>query len=214
MSAGAPDAVPRPWPPRADEAWQEEARARLAPPLWPRFAAVRTLVFDADGILTPGNLLYGPEGEALKEFDSRDGLGLALARTAGLKLALLTGRDSPIAARRCRDLGFHALRLGRFDKAAALAEILAEVGGEADAALYMGDDLIDIPVLDAVGLAATVPEAPAEVRERCHYVTAAPGGRGAVREVVELALKVQGRLGAALAGLSRGGRPPTQGGWQ
>lgn len=214
MSAGAPGPASRPWPPRADEAWRAEAHARLAPSLRPRFAAVRTLVFDADGILTPGNLLYGPEGEALKEFDSRDGLGLALARTAGLKLALLTGRDSPIAARRCRDLGFHALRLGRFDKAAALAEILAEVGGEADAALYMGDDLIDIPVLDAVGLAATVPEAPAEVRERCHYVTAAPGGRGAVREVVELALKVQGRLGAALAGLARAGRPPTQGGWQ
>ncbi len=199
-----------PWPPRSDSAWREEARARLAPRLWEAFGAVRVLVFDADGVLTGGNILYGPEGEALKEFDSRDGFGLALARAAGLKLALLTGRHSPIAARRCADLGFHAVREGRFDKAAALAEILAELECAPEAALYMGDDLIDVPALDAAGVPVTVPAAPPEVRERCGYVTRAAGGEGAVREVIDLVLKIQGRFGSALAQIAGSPSPPTQ----
>jgi len=199
-----------PWPPRSDEAWREEARAHLVPRLWEAFGALRVLVFDADGVLTGGNLLYGPEGEALKEFDSRDGFGLALARAAGLKLALLTGRHSPIAARRCADLGFHAVREGRFDKAAALREILRELDCAPEAALYMGDDLIDLPALDAAGVAVTVPAAPVEVRERCGYVTRAPGGGGAVREIVDLVLKIQGRMGEALLRLAASDAPPTQ----
>lgn len=197
----------RPWPPRTPEAYRREAADALDPSLHAAFVAVRLLVFDADGVLTPANILYGPDGEALKEFDSRDGFGLVQAHAAGLKLALLTGRPSRIAERRCRDLGFDVIKLGRFDKVAALREILAETGCAAAAAGYLGDDVIDIPALDAVGLPVTVPEAPAEVRERSRYVTRAGGGRGAVREVTDLVLKLRGLYGPALAQLAGGPAP-------
>lgn len=197
----------RPWPPRTPEAYRREAAVALAPSLHAAFAAVRLLVLDADGVLTPANILYGPEGEALKEFDSRDGFGLVQAHAAGLKLALLTGRPSRIAERRCRDLGFDVIKLGRFDKVAALREILAETGCTAAETCYVGDDVIDIPALDAVGLPVTVPAAPDEVRERSRYVTLAGGGRGAVREVTDLVLKLRGLYGPALAALAAGPAP-------
>ena len=204
----------RPWPPRDDDAYREAAHARLDPGLAPLFAGVRALVLDCDGVMTDGSLLYGPDGEALKAFDVRDGLGLVLARAGGLKLALLTGRHSAVAERRVRELKFDALRLGRFDKQAALLEILAELDVPPEAVLYMGDDLIDIPALDLVGLPVTVPAACSDVRDRCRYVTEAPGGAGAVREVAELALQCQGRFGPALVPLAEkawlpqtGGRP-------
>ena len=197
----------RPWPPRTDEAYRGEAEAALEPALHAAFAAVRVLVLDADGVLTPANILYGPQGEALKEFDSRDGFGLVQAHAAGLKLALLTGRPSRLAERRCRDLGFDVIKLGRFDKVAALREILAQTRCAPADACYVGDDVIDIPALDAVMLPVTVPSAPPEVRERCRYVTRAAGGRGAVREVTDLVLKLRGLYGPALARLSSGPAP-------
>lgn len=192
------------WPPRSEADYRAEAEAALGPELLAAFGSVAAVVLDADGVLTRGNIIYGPQGEALKEFDTRDGFGLVMARTAGVKLALLTGRDSPIARRRVEELRFHAWRLARFDKQAAMAEILAELGCDAASALYMGDDLIDIPALDMAGLAVTVPHAPRDVSERCRYVTRAPGGAGAVREVVELVLKSRGLFGAALADLAAG----------
>ncbi len=202
----------RPWPPRSDDEYRREAAAGLPPDLRDAFAAVELLVLDADGVLTAANIIYGPEGEALKEFDSRDGFGLALAHAAGVRLALLTGRPSPIAARRCRDLGFDAVKLNRFDKLAALGEILRETGCDAARAAYVGDDVLDIPALDAVGLPVTVPEAPPEVRERARWVTRAGGGRGAVREVTDLVLKLGGRYGAALVRLASGPSPHPPGG--
>ena len=187
-----------PWPPRDDAAYLEEARGRLDEDLLARFAAVEALVFDCDGILTDGSLVYGPEGEALKTFHARDGLGLVMARAAGLKLALLTGRDSAVAARRVEELRFHAVKLGRFDKQRALREIIAECDVNPARVLYMGDDLIDLPAMALVGLSVTVPEAPRDVRAACAHVTSAPGGRGAVREVTDLVLMSSGRFGAAL----------------
>jgi 3-deoxy-D-manno-octulosonate 8-phosphate phosphatase (KDO 8-P phosphatase) len=167
------------------------------------------MVFDADGVLTPGNLVYGPRGEALKEFHSHDGLGLVMARVAGIKRAVLTGRNSAIVGRRCAELRFDAVELGRFDKADALAEILAATGAQASRTLYMGDDLIDLPVLDLVGVPVAVPAAPAEVRERCAYVTVAAGGAGAVREMTDLVLKAAGKYGSALQRLADKAWRPT-----
>ncbi len=194
----------RPWPPRDDAAYRAEAAAKLDPDLLEAFGSVRAMIFDADGVLTRGNILYGPDGEALKEFDTRDGFGLALARTAGVKLALLTGRRSPIAVRRAEELRFSAVRQARFDKQAAMIEILEEIGCEASESLYMGDDLIDIPALDLAGLPVTVPGAPDDVRGRCRYVTTAEGGAGAVREVCALVLMSGGLYGKALADLAAG----------
>lgn len=191
----------RPWPPLSDDAYHAAAVAAVGAELTAALARIKLLVFDADGVLTPGNLLYGPRGEALKEFDSRDGLGLVLARTGGYRLAVLTGRNSAIVAQRCRELRFAAVKIGRFDKLAALAEICTETGCAAETALYIGDDLIDLPALHAVGFPVAVPAAPDEVKAACCYVTRAPGGRGAVREMTDLVLKSARRYGTALTRL-------------
>lgn len=192
------DREPRTWPPRSGDDFRQEAVVRLGEDLADRFARVRLLVFDADGVLTPGNLVYGPRGEALKEFHAHDGLGLVLARTAGIKRAVLTGRNSAIVERRATELRFDSIKLGRFDKLVALHEILTETGVAAESALYVGDDLIDLPAMFEVGIAVAVPAAPAEVREQCDYVTVAAGGAGAVREVCDLVLKSSGLFGDAL----------------
>ncbi len=189
----------RTWPPRSDEAYREEARAVLGDALCDLFAGIEAVVLDCDGVLTDGSLVYGPEGEALKTFHARDGLGLVMARAAGVKLALLTGRDSATAARRVEELRFHAVKLARFDKQRALREILDECGADPARTLYMGDDLIDLPAMELAGLPVTVPEAPEDVRAASRYVTAAAGGHGAVREITDLVLKSGGRFGPALA---------------
>lgn len=186
------------WPPGSDEQYRRQAVADVGEQLAAAFGRVRICIFDADGVLTPGNLIYGPNGEALKEFNTQDGLGLVMAREAGVKLAVLTGRNSEIVARRAGELGFAAIKLGRFDKLAALREILAETECDAKHALYMGDDLIDIPALMAVSVSVAVPEAPPEVKATSRYITAAGGGRGAVREVTDLVLRSSGLYGDAL----------------
>jgi 3-deoxy-D-manno-octulosonate 8-phosphate phosphatase (KDO 8-P phosphatase) len=168
------------------------------------------LVFDCDGVLTSGNLIYGPEGEALKEFHSHDGLGLVIARIAGLKRAVLTGRNSTIVERRCSELRFDSIKLGRFDKMQALQEIWRETGCGPDDTLYMGDDLIDLPAMHQVFLSVTVPAAPAEVADWCRYRTTAPGGAGAVREVTDLVLKAAGLYTVGLQRLLEKSWQPTR----
>jgi len=187
---------------------RRDASRRLDDEQLAAFARVKALVLDCDGVLTGGELIYGPQGEALKTFHARDGLGLVLARTAGLKLVLITGRNSAIAARRAEELRFDVVKIGRFDKGQALDEVLSELSLTGVEVLYMGDDLIDLPALDAAAVAVTVPEAPATVRERCLYVTAAAGGAGAVRETTDLVLMSQGLLGTALAGLAAAAAAP------
>lgn len=189
----------RPWPPRDEAAYTAEALRGLDADLAARLGRVRALVFDCDGVLTDGRMYYGPEGEAFKAFHAHDGLGLVLARAGGLRLALLTGRRSRAAARRCEELRFDAMKLGRFDKQAALLEICRELEVAPEEVLYLGDDLIDIPALDLAGVPACVPEAPEDVRARCVWTTRTAGGAGAAREAAELVLKVQGRFAAALA---------------
>ena len=191
------------WPPLSDEDYLREVEQQVGPRLVGALADVELLVLDADGVLTPGNLIYGPDGEALKEFDSHDGLGLVMARLAGLKRAVLTGRDSAIVQRRCRELKFDVIKLARFDKAAALREILAETGCAAARTLYMGDDLIDLPAMLAAGIAVGVPALPEELRQYCAFITHAEGGHGAVREVVDLVLKAGRRYGRTLDDLIR-----------
>ncbi len=203
-------AADRPSPPRDTAAYRQEVVDAVGPDLARILGEVHLMVFDADGVLTPGNLIYGPGGEALKEFHSHDGLGLVMARVVGIKRAVLTGRNSDIVARRCTELRFDAIELGRFDKAAALDEILAATGCEASRTLYMGDDLIDLPALNRVGMPVGVPAAPPEVRERCLHVTRAAGGQGAVREMTDLVLKATGTYGLALERLGDKAWHPTR----
>ena len=123
---------------------------------------------------------------------------------------MLTGRNSGIVGRRCRELRFDSIKLGRFDKVAALREILAETGCAAADTLYLGDDLIDLPAMYEVGIPMAVPAAPIEVKEASCYVTASEGGQGAVREVMDLVLKSAGLFGQALIRMGKKENQPTQ----
>lgn len=148
---------------------------------------------DCDGVLTDGRLYYSPEGETLKVFDVRDGYGLAQWHKAGLKSAIISGRSSPMVQRRAEDLGIEFVIQGREDKSAAFDEMLAAANVTADEVAFIADDTIDLPLFSLVCLAVAVGDAHPAVKPSAHYVTMAKGGRGAVREVIDMILKVQGR---------------------
>ena len=158
-----------------------------------RVDAVRLLVLDVDGVLTDGSIVYSDSGEELKRFHVRDGSGLKLWALAGMRTAILSGRSSPAVSRRAAELGIGVVLQGRSDKLAALAEILAATGCAASQSCAIGDDLQDLPLLNAVAVAVAVADACPEVRRMADYVTATPGGRGAARDLVEWLLKRQGR---------------------
>ena len=159
---------------------------------------IRMLLLDVDGVLTDGTFVPDSEREA-KRFHSRDGIGLVLARKAGLKTGLISGRSSAIVASRARELSMHFVRLGVSDKLRALDEALEQESLAADQIAYMGDDLPDLVILKRAGLSATVADAPVDVRSRVDYVARANGGYGAVRELVEVILSAQGKLDALIA---------------
>jgi len=155
--------------------------------------------FDVDGVLTDGRLYFGPEGDFCKAFFSRDGLGMKLLAKSGVKLALITGRDSPIVTKRAANLGIELVLQGIEDKRTAMAGLLADAGLSFTEAGFMGDDLIDLPLLRACGFSATVPDGHPLVRQHAQYIAQAPAGAGAVREVCELILRSQGRWEQAIA---------------
>jgi len=155
--------------------------------------------FDVDGVLTDGRLYFGPKGDFCKAFFSRDGLGMKLLAKSGVKLALITGRDSPIVTKRAANLGIELVLQGIEDKRTAMAGLLADAGLSFTEAGFMGDDLIDLPLLRACGFSATVPDGHPLVRQHAHYIAQAPAGAGAVREVCELILRSQGRWEQAIA---------------
>lgn len=150
------------------------------------------LLFDADGVFTDGRLLYGADGEQWKVFDVRDGLGVKLAQRAGLKVGILSGRTSAALERRAQDLELDALIMDRSDKAAAFSEFLADHATVPERVAYLGDDLIDLPVLRRCGLSFAPADAVAEVQEQVDRVLERRGGRGAVREMCELVLRARG----------------------
>lgn len=162
------------------------------PLLLERAARVRALVLDVDGVLTDGRLYFDNEGNELKAFSTRDGLGLRALQDQGLLVALITGRSSQIVARRAANLGIEHVYQGSVDKLAAYHDLLEKTGLDPETVCYAGDDWIDIPVLDRVGLAVTVPDADEVVRAHAHWVTSCRGGEGAVREICNLVLGAQG----------------------
>jgi 3-deoxy-D-manno-octulosonate 8-phosphate phosphatase (KDO 8-P phosphatase) len=161
--------------------------------------SVRVAIFDVDGVLTDGGLHYSDSGEETKVFDVRDGHGLKMLQSSGVALAIITSRTSRLVARRAENLGIDHVFQGVEDKVSAFQAITANLNLDPLACAYMGDDWVDLPVLIRCGLAMSVPEAPAAVRERVHYVTRAGGGRGAVREACELIMQAQGTFDAQLA---------------
>jgi YrbI family 3-deoxy-D-manno-octulosonate 8-phosphate phosphatase len=141
-----------------------------------------------DGVLTDGGLYYAESGDEFKRFDVRDGQGLVLLREAGLLTAIVTRKQSAIVSRRARDLGVTEVHQHVTDKAAALAEFVRRHRLTAAEVCYVGDDVNDLPAMRAAGLAVAVADAVPPVRRHAHYVTKAPGGHGAIREICDLIL--------------------------
>ncbi len=166
-----------------------------------RLARLRILLFDVDGVLTDGRIVYDNSGNELKFFDVRDGQGLVLARRAGLRLGIITGRSSPVVDRRGRELGFEWIVQGSADKLADARAIAQEAGCDLQQVGYMGDDVVDLPLLRAAGWSAAPADAHPLVREQVAWVTGLPGGRGAVREVCEHWLHAAGHWSAVVGGL-------------
>jgi 3-deoxy-D-manno-octulosonate 8-phosphate phosphatase (KDO 8-P phosphatase) len=148
---------------------------------------------DCDGVLTDGRLWLTDDGDEQKSFNTHDGLGLSLLHRAGIKSGIITGRSSRAVARRAQELGIEFVCQGSPDKSAAFEQLLKEAGVDENEVAFVGDDLPDIPVMNRAELAVAVADAVEETRAVAHYVTRAKGGRGAVREVIEIILKSQGR---------------------
>jgi 3-deoxy-D-manno-octulosonate 8-phosphate phosphatase (KDO 8-P phosphatase) len=158
-----------------------------------RASRIRLLLFDVDGVLTDGALILHADGSESKRFDIKDGTGIVLAHRAGLVTGLLSARRSAATALRAAQLGIRIVRQEASAKLDAYCAILeAERLTDAEVS-YMGDDLLDLPVLARAGLSAAPADAAEDVRARVHWVSTLGGGRGAVRELVELVLRAQGR---------------------
>ena len=157
-----------------------------------RAKRVKLIIFDVDGVLTDGSLNIGAHGEVFKRFHSRDGFGITLAHSCGLKSAIITGRTTDITAHRAAELKISAVLQGQMNKRDAYKKIKLQFGLTDDEICYVADDVIDLPVFVQVGFRAAVADASPEVVERAHFVSDNVGGHGAARQVIEFILKAQG----------------------
>jgi len=164
----------------------------LSAELVQRASKVRLLVMDVDGVLTDGRIIYADYGDELKHFDVQDGAGLVFWNRAGLQSGIITARTSRLMKRRAKELRVDVLVQGQLLKLPAYAQLLKRFRVTEDQVCVIGDDLMELPLLRRAGFAIAVPNAVEDVKRISHYVTQRPGGRGAVREVVELILKAKG----------------------
>ena len=160
---------------------------------------IKLVIFDVDGVLTDGSLFLGDDGQEYKAFHSKDGHGMRMLQQSGVEIGILTGRQSNVVKLRMRDLGIDRVLQGHREKLPAFETLRAECGLEPGQIAYVGDDVVDLPVMTRVGLAVAVGDAHHLVKRHAHWVTANPGGRGAAREVCELIMEAQGTLEEALA---------------
>jgi 3-deoxy-D-manno-octulosonate 8-phosphate phosphatase (KDO 8-P phosphatase) len=160
---------------------------------------VRMLILDVDGVLTDGRLYYTETGQESKAFSTQDGAAIKMLAETGVGIAIITGRQSSIVARRAAELGVQHVYQGAADKARALEDLVTRTGIDRPHIAHVGDDLPDLPLFNRVGVKFTVPGAHPELVERADYVTSAPAGLGAVREVCHLLMVAQETWAAALA---------------
>ncbi len=157
-----------------------------------QLARIKLLLLDVDGVLTDGRIIYDNQGNELKAFDVKDGHGLKLVQRAGIKTGIITGRSSEVVKKRAAELGFDILYQGALNKLDPYKEILAEYGLSDDEVAYVGDDVVDLPILRRVGFSATVADAVEDVLPLVDFVTKRPGGRGAVREICDMLVRASG----------------------
>lgn len=160
----------------------------------------RLVIFDIDGVLTDGSLFYSDDGQEYKAFHSKDGHGIRMLLEGGLEMALITGRQSELVLHRADNLKIPRDRIwqGYRDKRPAFADLLAKTGLKPENIAYVGDDVVDLPVMTQVGFAIAVNDAHYYVKQHAHWITHTPGGRGAAREVCEMLLHAHGKLQAKL----------------
>lgn len=164
-----------------------------------RASRIRLAIFDVDGVLTDGSLFIGDDGQEYKAFNSRDGHGMTMLRQTGVTLAIITGRSSEVVRIRMTSLGINHLYQGIQDKLMAYEELKQSLKLTDEAIAYVGDDVVDLPVLRRAGLAVAVADAHPLVQRHAHWRTASPGGRGAARDLCELLMEAQGTLDAMMA---------------
>jgi 3-deoxy-D-manno-octulosonate 8-phosphate phosphatase (KDO 8-P phosphatase) len=165
---------------------------RVRPGAEEKAARVRLFLTDVDGVLTDGGIVFDGNGLESKRFHVRDGHGIKMLQRGGVAVGIISGRSSDAVAVRARELGVRILRQGTYDKMAALREILSETDVRPEECSYVGDDIVDLPILRAVGFSAAPSDAEAYVLETVDYVASRPGGMGAVREVIEFLLRAGG----------------------
>ena len=166
-----------------------------------RSRKIKMLLMDVDGVMTDGGIILGSDGIELKRFHVQDGMGITLAKAAGLLVGILTGRDSEAVRRRAEELGLDEVQQGFFHKEDGYRAILERYGLKDVEIAYMGDDVLDLPILKRVGLSICVANGTREAKRASHYITKRRGGDGAVREVVEMLLKAMGKEKKALASI-------------
>jgi len=159
-----------------------------------RAAATRLVIFDVDGVLTDGSLFFGDDGQEYKAFNSQDGHGIKMLQKHGVRCAIITGRTSQVVEHRMRNLGIDLLYQGQHDKLIGFADLLKTVQLDPKEIAYVGDDVVDLPVMRKVGFAIAVQNAHPWVLKHAHWQTPRPGGRGAARDVCELLLEAHGKL--------------------
>ncbi len=160
---------------------------------------IRFLILDVDGVMTDGSITYTSSGDEIKTFNCKDGPGIKYWVRSGHAVGIISGRESVMVSRRAKELGIAFLKMNEKLKLPAFESMLAEAGVEPDEVAMIGDDLLDLPILRRVGLPIAVADAVDEVKEVAAWITALPGGRGAVREVTDVILKAQGKWDAVMA---------------
>lgn len=159
---------------------------------------IAMVIFDVDGVLTDGSLFLGDDGQEYKAFNSKDGHGMKMLQAAGIQIAIITGRTSEVVRIRMQSLGIERVFQGIHDKREAYEQLKQSVGLSDTQIAYVGDDVVDLPVMTQVGLAIAVADAHPLVRQHAHWTASLGGGRGAAREVCELLMDAQGKLDGAL----------------
>ena len=157
-------------------------------------ARIRLLIFDVDGVLTDGSLFVGDDGQEYKAFNSRDGHGIKMLQKYGVEIAIITGRTSQVVEHRMANLGITHIYQGKLDKLPAYEELRKNLGISVEETAYVGDDVVDLPVMRRVGLAIAVQDAHPLVRQHSHWQTPSTGGRGAARDVCEMLMEAKGVL--------------------
>lgn len=163
-----------------------------------RAAQIKLVVFDVDGVLTDGSLFVGDDGQEYKAFHSRDGLGMKMLKNSGVEIGIITARTSEVVRHRMQNLDIQHVYQGQLEKLPAFEELVSKLGLSLEQTAYVGDDVVDLPVLRRAGLAIAVQDAHPLAKQHAHWQTPHGGGRGAARDVCELIMEAQNTLDAQL----------------